>query len=45
MLICLVLLNIVHPGRVMRGKECEIPSRKETKRRLADNETDAATTM
>jgi hypothetical protein len=31
MLIALVLLNVVHPGRIMRGKECDIPSRKERK--------------
>ena len=31
MLIALVLFNIVHPGRVMAGKEADFPSRKERK--------------
>jgi hypothetical protein len=32
MLLAFVLLNIVHPGRIMGGKECDIPSRKERKK-------------
>ena len=31
MFIALVLLNIVHPGKVMAGKESDFPSRKERK--------------
>ena len=31
MLFALVLLNIVHPGRIMPGKESDFPSRKERK--------------
>ena len=31
MLIALVLFNIVHPGRIMAGKEANLPSRKERK--------------
>lgn len=31
MLIALVLFNIVHPGRVMPGKQGDFPSRKERK--------------
>ena len=31
MLFALVLLNIVHPGRIMPGKECDFPSRKQRK--------------
>lgn len=31
MLIALVLLNIVHPGRIMPGKESDFPSRKQRK--------------
>ena len=31
MFIALVLLNIVHPGKVMPGKESDFPSRKERK--------------
>lgn len=33
MLTALVLLNIVHPGTVMPGKESDLPSRKERKLR------------
>lgn len=33
MLAALVLLNLVHPGVVMPGKECDMPGRKERKRR------------
>ena len=32
MLFALVLLNVVHPGRIMPGKESDFPSRKERKR-------------
>ena len=32
MLLAFALLNVVHPGRIMRGKDCEIPSRKERRR-------------
>lgn len=32
MLLALVALNIVHPGRIMPGKESDLPSRKERKR-------------
>jgi hypothetical protein len=31
MLIALIILNVVHPGRVMPGKECDIPGRKQRK--------------
>ena len=31
MFIALVLFNIVHPGKVMAGKESDFPSRKERK--------------
>ncbi len=31
MFVALVLFNIVHPGRIMPGKECDFPSRKERK--------------
>ena len=31
MLFSLILLNVVHPGRIMPGKECDFPSRKERK--------------
>ncbi|KAM0804159.1 RTA1 like protein-domain-containing protein [Usnea florida] len=31
MLVALVLFNIVHPGRIMAGKESDFPSRKERK--------------
>jgi hypothetical protein len=31
MLIALVLFNIIHPGRVMPGKQGDFPSRKERK--------------
>ena len=31
MLLALVLLNIVHPGRVMKGKDCDLPSRNQRK--------------
>ncbi|KAJ5657867.1 uncharacterized protein N7484_001516 [Penicillium longicatenatum] len=32
MLLALVMLNFVHPGRIMPGRESEIPSRKERKK-------------
>lgn len=31
MFIALVLLNVIHPGRIMPGKESDLPSRKERK--------------
>ena len=31
MLIALVLFNVVHPGKIMAGKESDFPSRKERK--------------
>ena len=31
MLIALALFNVVHPGRIMPGKEGDFPSRKERK--------------
>lgn len=31
MLIALVILNVFHPGRIMPGKESELPSRKQRK--------------
>ena len=31
MLLALVALNVVHPGRIMPGKKSDIPSRKERK--------------
>jgi hypothetical protein len=45
MLIALVLLNAVHPGRIMPGKDSDMPSRKQrktmtthTKARVSDDE-------
>lgn len=32
MLLALVALNVEHPGRIMPGKESDIPSRKERKK-------------
>ncbi|KAL5333718.1 RTA1 like protein-domain-containing protein [Aspergillus crustosus] len=32
MLVALVLLNVVHPGRIMPGKDSDMPSRKERKK-------------
>lgn len=32
MLLAFILLNVVHPGRIMRGKASDIPSRKERKK-------------
>lgn len=32
MFIALMLFNIVHPGKVMAGKESDFPSRKERKK-------------
>lgn len=32
MLVAFVLLNVVHPGRIMPGKESDLPSRKDRKR-------------
>ena len=37
MLFALALLNVVHPGRIMRGKECDFPSRKQRKAAGKDN--------
>ena len=34
MLLALVALNIVHPGRIMPGSESDMPSRKERKNGL-----------
>ena len=31
MLVALVLLNVVHPGQIMPGKDSDLPSRKERK--------------
>lgn len=31
MLLALLLLNVVHPGRVMPGKESDVPGRRERK--------------
>jgi hypothetical protein len=31
MLIALVILNVFHPGRIMPGKESNLPNRKERK--------------
>jgi len=31
MLIALVLFNVVHPGKMMAGKQSDIPSRKQRK--------------
>ncbi|KAJ5884530.1 hypothetical protein N7504_012102 [Penicillium tannophilum] len=36
MLLALVILNIVHPGRIMPGTESEVPSRKERKKMNID---------
>lgn len=33
----LVVLNVIHPGAVMPGKESDMPSRKERKRRAVAN--------
>ncbi|KUJ06420.1 uncharacterized protein LY89DRAFT_633035 [Mollisia scopiformis] len=40
MLIALVLFNIVHPGRVMAGKESSIPGRKERKYKHVSNKAE-----
>jgi hypothetical protein len=40
MVVALILLNVVHPGRVMKGKEGDIPGRKERKVRHIYNTTD-----
>ncbi|KAI9734080.1 MAG: hypothetical protein M1818_007018 [Claussenomyces sp. TS43310] len=40
MFIACALLNIVHPGAVMPGKESDLPSRKERKRRAQRDNTD-----
>ena len=31
MLLALILLNLVHPGRIMPGKESDLPSRRQRK--------------
>ena len=31
MLTCLILFNVIHPGRLMPGKESDFPSRKQRK--------------
>ena len=31
MLLALILLNVVHPGRIMAGSESDMPSRKDRK--------------
>ncbi|KAL8709530.1 MAG: hypothetical protein Q9220_005772 [cf. Caloplaca sp. 1 TL-2023] len=36
MLFALVVFNVVHPGRIMSGKECDFPSRKERKNYFKD---------
>ncbi|KAE8447219.1 hypothetical protein EG329_011050 [Mollisiaceae sp. DMI_Dod_QoI] len=40
MFLALVLLNIIHPGRVMAGKESNIPGRKERKSKQLYTKTD-----
>lgn len=40
MFVALILLNAAHPGRVMKGKEGDIPGRKDRKAREYDNTTD-----
>lgn len=42
MLIALMLLNVVHPGQVMRGQESDIPGRKERKLEAEEEEKQAA---
>lgn len=39
MLLALIALNIVHPGRIMNGKESDIPSRKARKDGLRSKPT------
>ncbi|KAL8672070.1 MAG: hypothetical protein Q9168_003465 [Polycauliona sp. 1 TL-2023] len=39
MLLALVIFNVVHPGRIMPGKESDFPSRKERKVHLKANAT------
>ena len=34
MMLALYLLNVIHPGRIMYGKECDMPSRKQRKHGL-----------
>lgn len=41
MLLCLYLLNVWHPGRIMRGKESDIPSRKERKLRSINEKSES----
>lgn len=42
MLVALILLSITHPGKVMPGKECDLPSRKERKAMGSNNVTGRA---
>jgi hypothetical protein len=42
MLIALVILNVFHPGRIMRGKESDLPSRKERKAAGMHNKSESA---
>ncbi|KAL9598624.1 MAG: hypothetical protein Q9219_004369 [cf. Caloplaca sp. 3 TL-2023] len=37
MLLALVIFNVIHPGRIMPGKESDFPSRKERKNYLKEN--------
>lgn len=45
MLIALVILNIVHPGRVMPGQESELPSRRDRKKNGISKKADKLITM
>ncbi|KAJ5908232.1 hypothetical protein N7495_000914 [Penicillium taxi] len=40
MFLALVMLNVMHPGRVMPGKNSDMPSRKERKNLLQKNKTE-----
>lgn len=40
MLFGLVILNIIHPGRIMPGKESNLPSRKDRKERGIYNKSE-----
>jgi hypothetical protein len=42
MLCALVLLNVIHPGRLMPGKENDIPGRKERKAKQISKKSDMA---
>ena len=40
MLIALIIFNIIHPGKIMAGKENDFPSRKERKNMVQSRGTE-----